>query len=327
MKLKRKRFGRTDYRVSELCLSTSNFRRYASQDESIAILDAFREAGGNFVQTSGICPGVNLGDGFLGMPEELLGRWLKDRRVQRDSIVIATRIALSRPVIGGLETYTELIRQCVEDSIRRIRCHYLDFLVVEWTDAVAPLDETIAAFEAIVASGEIRHIVPANFPPWRTLEALGSSCSRPRTVAGLEIDYSLAVRTAFEAGAVKLCADHGLGVIARSPLAGGHLTSRRLVTRFGALRSRGPSDLHAAMAAGGIWPVLAASAQARRRSPAQIALAWVLAHSQVTSVLVSVSSLDQLRELLDAAQLKLTSDDIDRLGGRIPCGNSHALAS
>jgi aryl-alcohol dehydrogenase-like predicted oxidoreductase len=322
MKLKKKRFGRTDYRVSELCLSTSNFTRYASQDESIAILDAFREAGGNLVQTSGICPGVNLGDGFLGMPEELLGRWLKDRRVQRESIVIATRIALTRPVIGGLETYTELIRQCVEDSIRRIGCRYLDFLVVEWTDAIVPVGETIAAFEAVVASGEIRHIVPANFPPWRTLEALGSSRTDPRTVAGLEIDYSPAVRTAFETGAAKLCADHGLGVIARSPIAGGHLASRRRVTRFGALRSRG----HPAMA-GGIWPALATSARTRRRSPAQIALAWVLAHSQVSSVLVSVSSRDQLRELLGAIRLTLTSDDIARLGGRNPCRNSNALAS
>ena len=62
MKLKKNKFGRTAYRVSELCLSTSNFSRYASQEESFAILDAFRETGGNFIQTSGICPGVNLGD-------------------------------------------------------------------------------------------------------------------------------------------------------------------------------------------------------------------------------------------------------------------------
>jgi len=327
MKLKKEKFGRTDYRVSELCLSASNFTRYASQDESFAILDAFREAGGNFVQTSGICPGVNLGDGFLGMPEELLGRWLKERRIQRESIVIATRIALTRPVIGGLEIYTELIRQCAEDSVRRIGCRYLDFLVAEWTDAVVPVGETIAAFEAVVASGEIRHIVPANFPPWRTLEALGSSRSDPRTLAGLEIDYSLAVRTGFEAGAMKLCADHGLGAITRSPLAGGYLATRRLATRFGALRARGPTDRHAAMAAEGIWPALTATARARRRSPAQVALAWVLAHPQVTSVLVSVSSVDQLRELLGATRLKLTTDDVDRLGGRLTRRNSNAFAS
>src|SRR6187397_1098627 len=100
MKLKKHKFGRTHLRVSELCLGTSNFARYADQEESFAILDAFREAGGNFFQTSGICPGVSLGDGFLGMPEELLGRWLRDRKVNRGSFVIATRLALTRPIIG-----------------------------------------------------------------------------------------------------------------------------------------------------------------------------------------------------------------------------------
>lgn len=326
-KLKKAKFGRTDYRLSELCLSTSNFARYTSQEESFAILDAFREAGGNFIQTSGICPGVNLGDGFLGMPEELLGRWLKQRRVPRDSLVLATRIALTRPVIGGLQTYTELIRQCAEDSIRRIGCRYLDFLVVEWTDAIVPVAETIAALEAVVRSGEIRHVVPANFPPWRVIEALGSSRSDPRTLAGLESDYSLAVRAAFEAGTAKLCADHGLGVIARSPLAGGYLASRQLTTRFGALRTRGPTDRHAAMAAEGIWPALAATARARRRSPAQVALAWVLAHPQVNSVLVSVSSVEQLRELVAATRFTLTRGDADRLGSRFTRPNNNALAS
>ena len=94
MKLKKEKFGGTDYRISELALSTSNFSRYASQEESFAILDAFREAGGNLIQTSGICPGVNLGDGFLGMPEELLGRWLKLRRVDRATFRDGSSIAV-----------------------------------------------------------------------------------------------------------------------------------------------------------------------------------------------------------------------------------------
>jgi aryl-alcohol dehydrogenase-like predicted oxidoreductase len=156
MKLNKKKFGRTDYRLSELCLSTSNFSRYASHEESFAILDAFRGAGGNFFQTSGICPGVNLGDGFLGVPEEVLGRWLTLRCVDRGTIVIATRIAFTRPVIGGLGTYTELIRQCAEDSIRRIGCDYLDLLVVEWTDGIAPVADSMTAFEAVIASGKVR---------------------------------------------------------------------------------------------------------------------------------------------------------------------------
>lgn len=324
MKLKKSKFGRTDYRVSELCLSTSNFSRYASEEESFAILDTFRAAGGNLIQTSGICPGVSLGDGFLGMPERLLGRWLQQRRVRRQSVVIATRFALTRPLIGGLETYTALLRRSVEDSIRRIGCGYLDFLVLEWTEAIVPMRETMAALEAVVATGEIRHVLSANFPSWRLPEWLSLSGSEPRIAAGVQIDYSLAVRSAFES-ATKSCLDHGLGAIARSPLAGGHLASRRLTTNFGALRKRGASDRHAAMAAEGVWPGLAATARARRRTPAQVALAWVLAQPEVTSALVSVSSSAQLRELLGAARLKLRPDDLDRLGrGSM---QRHALAS
>jgi aryl-alcohol dehydrogenase-like predicted oxidoreductase len=314
MKLIKKRFGRADYRVSELCLSTSNFSRYAGQEESFAILDAFRAAGGNFIQTSGICPGVNLGDGFLGMPEELLGRWLKLRDIDRQSVVIATRIALTRPVIGGIATYTDLIRQCAEDSIRRINCGYLDFLIIEWTDGIAPVAESIAAFEAVIASGEVRHIVPANFPVTRVLESFAASRRAPAAIAGLQIDYSLATRLGFEGSLAKLSADHGLAVVARSPLAGGHLASQGLTSDVGALRRRDHRDRHAAIASAGIWPGLFAIARAHRCSPAQVALSWVLAHPQITSVLVSVRSVGQLGELLNATRLRLTSDDIARLG-------------
>ncbi len=324
MKLTRKKFSRTDYRVSELGLSTSNFSRYASQEESFAILDSFREAGGNFIQTSGISPGGNLGDGFLGMPEELLGRWLKRRRVDRASLIIATRIASTRPVIGGLATYTDLIRHCAEDSIRRIGCGYLDFLVVEWTHGIAPVAESMAAFAAVIRTGAVRHIVPANFPLAPVLEAFAATHHESRTIAGLQLDYSLATRLAFEGGAARLAADHSLGVIARSPLAGGHLAGRTLAAGLGALRPRGASDRHAAIAAEGLWPALSSLARDHRHSPAQIALAWVLAHPPITSVLVSVSSVDQLHELFAATRLKLDRTDMATLGSTIMAGARHA---
>jgi aryl-alcohol dehydrogenase-like predicted oxidoreductase len=314
LKLKKTKFGRTGDRVSELCLSTSNFSRYASQEVSCDILDAFRAAGGNFIQTSGICPGVNLGDGLLGLPEEALGRWLKRRRVERGSIVIATRIALTRPVIGGLATYTELIQRCAEDSIRRMGCGHLDFLVVEWTDAILPVAESLAALAAVAATGAVRALVPANFPVARLREGLAATPSGSPGFAGLQVDYSLAERLPFESGAARLSADYGLGVTARSPLAGGHLARRAWSGGLGARPHPAAGDRHAAIAAEGIWPVLSALARSHRCSPAQIALSWVLAHPRVTSVLVSVSSVDQLRELLAATRLELPAEHIARLG-------------
>lgn len=327
MKLSKRRLGRTDHRISELGLSASNFSRYANEEESFAILDCFREAGGNFLQTSGICPGVNLGDGFLGMPEELLGRWLRLRRLDRTRFIIATRIAFTRPVIGGLAAYTELVRRCADDSIRRIGCDYLDLLVVEWTDAISPIAESMAAFAAIVASGKVRHLVPANFPLSQVREGFAVTRHDSPTIAGLQLDYSLATRVALEGGAARLCADHGLGLIARTPLAGGYLASRGLGSGLGALRHRGPSDRHVAIAAEALWPALSSIARGRHRSPGQVALAWVLQHPQITSVLVSVSTVAQLRELVAATRLKLDDTDLARLGTTPLRGRGTVLAS
>lgn len=314
MKLRKHKFGSSNLSVSELCLSTSNFARYADHAESFAILDKFREAGGNFIQTSGICPGINLGDGFLGMPEEVLGRWLSERKVDRDSVVIATRIALTRPIIGGVQSYADLVRRCMEDSIRRIGCGHLDLFVVEWSDAIHPVAESVAVFEGLVDSGDVRHVVPANFAPARIHELLAASRHEPRAVAGLQVDYSLAVRSGFEGGVAKLAADNGLSVVSRSPLAGGLLAARRYADGASPLRTHGSAELHAAFAVNGIWPVLAAVARMRRRSPAEVALAWVLSHPQITSVLVSVRSVEQLRELLRGTELNLSEHNLARLG-------------
>lgn len=312
MKLKNTRFGRTDFRVSELCLSTSNFSRTVNHEESFRILDGFHDAGGNLIQTSGLCPGMNLGDGFLGLPEELFGRWLKLRGIARADVVIATRIALTRPVIGGFGTYTELIRQCAADSIRRIGCDYLDFLVVEWTDDIAPIAESVAAFEAVVASGEVRHVLPANFTVDRVLESLAALRSASQAIAGVQADYSLATRHALEGGLAKVTADHGLGIVTRSPFAGGYLASRQFAPGLSP-RQRGVRDPGAAFAAVEIWPALAAVARQRGYSPAQIALSWVLAHPQITSVLLSVASVAQLHELLSATRTPLHPTDFARL--------------
>jgi 1-deoxyxylulose-5-phosphate synthase len=220
-------------------------------------------------------------------------------------------------VIGGLATYTALIRRCAEDSIRRIGCGYLDLLIVEWTDAIAPVAESMAAFEAVIGSGEVRHIVPANFANAHVLEGFAATRNVSRAIAGLQIDYSLATRLALEGGAARLCADHGLGLIARSPLAGGYLVGRGLRTELDALRHRGVSERHAAITAKGLWPALSSIARRRNRLPVQVALSWVLAHPQITSVLVSVSSVDQLRELFAATRLKLDRENIDRLGATL----------
>lgn len=314
MKMNTRRLGPTTLTISRLCLGTSNFARYANQNESFGILDVFREAGGNFVQTSGICPGINLGDGFLGLPEEVLGRWLHQRQIRRDEMVIATRVALTRPIIGRLEAFERLIRQCAADSIRRIGCGYLDLLVVECTRAVVPLSECVPALEAVAGMETVRHVVPANFPPWLLQETLRHSRSEPRVFAGVQVDYSMLTRDPFQDCVIQACTRYELGVIARSPLAGGYLADRCLAHGIGVLRDHRRDDRLAA-AAEEVWPHLAQMARVLGRSPAQVAIAWVLAHPQIDSVLVSVRSTEQLRELIGGTDFTLPEADVARLGG------------
>lgn len=223
MKLMKRRLGATGVLVSELCLGTSNFSRYASQAESFEVLDTFFDAGGNFIQTTGLCPGASLGDGFLGLPENVLGRWLKDRRVARSSVVLATRIALTRPVIGGRGSYSTLVRRCVHDSIRRIGCGYLDFLVVEWTDGIVPVAESISVIEALVDSGAVRRIVLANFPAERVGESLAAARHGRSRIVGLQSDLPSTPWSACDVGLAGLCEEHGLARIIRPAFAGAQL--------------------------------------------------------------------------------------------------------
>ncbi len=307
--MKTRQFGSTDIRVSELCLGTSTFARYADRDDTFAILDSFRAAEGNFFQTSGICPGASLGDGFLGLPEEFLGRWLTARSVRRSDVVIATRMAYARPLIGGDRAYGNLVRSCVCDSLRRIGTDHVDFLVLEWTDAMLPIDESIASAEAIVRAGYARAILLA---PFSTAQLAMLRQQRHPTIAGIQLDHSLACRSLFEPEAARVCAAGDLGFMARSPLAGGLLVSRTASasTAPGWHRSDEPSVRAKARL---LRPVLRGIARAHGVTPARIALAWVRGRSGITSVLISVRSPTHLRELLRAPSLRLPARSWNRL--------------
>lgn len=313
-------FGRTPLVVSELCLGTSTFARYANQAESFALLDAFRAAGGNLVQTSGQCPGASLGDGLLGLPEEFLGRWIKSRLVPRDQLVIGTRIAVAKPIVGGAGAFQEAMLACVRDSLRRMSLAHLDLLLVEWTGDLLPLEESLASLEALLRRGVIRHLVAAHFPPEQIVRSSGE---RTTVFDGVQLDYSLVYREPYEAGAAPLCRAQDLGFIARSPLAGGYLVSVP-PPRSGSFRCRTRDDPAAERAAGRAWPTLCALAGAYDTSPAQIALSWVLGSPGVNAVLVSVRSVAQLRQLVAATGLKLRVEDRQRLEGaatNLPTGN------
>lgn len=307
--------GRTGLKLSELCLGTLNFGWKTDEKTSFAILDAYRAAGGNFIQATSHTPEIFLPSTSSSASEEIVGRWWKARGIPRDDLFIATRIHV-RQTPGQESEFVKAVRRACQDSLRRLQTTYADMVIFEWNDGLVPIRHSLEAFDQVVRSGLARFVGTANFPVWRVVDALGRAYLRNHCrMEAIQTNYSLMTRARFEPEAMALCQEQRLAFFARSPLAGGFLARRQgigdifsasrrdwLTERFG-----NPYG-DAALAAVGD---LAARHEA---SSAQVALAWVLHNAAVTSAVIGVHSVAQLSELLHANRLQLTAPDLDQLG-------------
>lgn len=313
--INKRTMGRTGLNLSELCLGTLNFGWKTDEKTSFAILDAYRAAGGNFIQATSHTPEILLPSASTSMSEEIVGRWWKARGLRRDEFFLATRIHV-RQSPGNEAAFAKTVRQACQESLHRLQTTYLDMVIFEWNDGLVPIRYSLEAFDHVVRSGLARFIGAANFPVWRVVDSLGRAYLRNHCrMEAIQGDYSLMTRARFEPEAMALCQEQRLGFFARSPLAGGFLarrhgigdilnSSRRdwLSERFG-----NPYGDAALASVGDV-------ASRHEASSAQVALAWVLHNPAVTSAIIGVHSLAQLTELLQASQLKLTAPDIDQLG-------------
>jgi len=293
--IKQRTFGRTGLRLSELCLGTLNFGWKIDENQSLAVLDRYHEAGGNFIQSTGHATESALAAASTRLSEEIVGRWLQSRRIVRDSMVLGTRIRVRRPDDSPGALAKSLMQKCRE-STDRLQAGQLDIVVIEWNDGMLPVSETLAAFDQLVRGGFARYIVAANFPGWRVADTLGRAYERsqPRMEA-LQADYSLVTRARFEPEVMTMCREHRLGFFACSPLAGGFLARSydRSSLRGDWIQRHFGTDYNRA--------VLSAVSEVARRngtSVPQAALSWVLANPQVTSAVIGVQSRAQLDDLL-----------------------------
>ncbi len=313
--MKKRKFARTDLPVSELCLNTTALGWGQDESLSMVLLDAYHAAGGGFIQSFGTAARSSSAPSVENGSEDLVGCWRETRGVNRDSLVLASRMNFVRPTHGGSIAFVNLIRESCERSLRRLRTKHLDMLICEWDDQLAPVDDVIEAVDMLIRAGYVRYAVAGGFPPWRLVDSIHRASLRNHArFEGLQAEYSLMTRIRFEPEALALCRDHRLGFLARSPLAGGFLARRPLSVRelinvdrnwqherFGS--NRGDAVLR----------VLGDIADRRRIVPAQVALAWVLRNPQVTSAVVSPSTPEELRELIRATELVLTSEETDAL--------------
>jgi aryl-alcohol dehydrogenase-like predicted oxidoreductase len=296
--------------VFGLCLGGNVFGWTIDEERSFAVLDAYFQAGGNFIDTADSYG--RRGPGGAGESERIIGRWIASRG-NRDQLVIATKVGIS-PELRGLSR--ETIRRGIEGSLQRLGIDCVDLYYAHSDDPDTPLQETLAEFGALIAEGKIRHAAASNYSAARLLEALriGQEQGMAKFVA-LQPHYNLVERDEYEGELEAVCREHGLACVPYFGLARGFLTGKY---------SRHGSEVDSPRAAGvresyfnerdfAVLDAVQEIAAAHQSSPAAVALAWLLAQPTVLAPIASATSPQQLAELLACVQLELSAAELERL--------------
>ena len=308
-----RQLGQSDLRVAPLCLGGNVFGWTADEAASFAVLDAYLEAGGNVVDSADVyarwAPGNSGGES-----EAVLGRWMASRK-NRGSVIIATKLGSEMgPGQKGLSR--RYMMQAVEASLRRLQTDYIDLYQAHRDDPDTPLDETLAAFDELVKQGKVRAIGASNYTAARLAEARQISEQRGYArYESIQPPYSLVQRAEYERELEPYCREHNVGVIAYSSLASGFLTGKYRpgqelpsTPRAGGIQQKYMNERGFAVVA-----ELDRVAEAHGATPAQVALAWLIARPGITAPIASATTVPQLRELMGAVDLTLDADSIRAL--------------
>ncbi len=302
--------GRTDLDVFPLCLGGNVFGWTIDEQRSFEVLDAYRAAGGNFIDTADLY-GRRGPDG-PGGSELIIGRWIASRG-NRDELVIATKVGMAQDRRG---LSAENIAAAAEDSLRRLGIDRIDLYYAHQDDPGTPIEETLGAFATLIAEGKIAHAGASNYDPARLEQALelGEQAGLASYVA-LQPHYNLMERGEYEGPLMDVCARHGLACLPYFALARGFLTGKYRPDgpEVDSPRAGGVRDLYFNERGFATLDALDEIAARHGTSVAAVALAWLRAQPTVVAPIASATSPEQLREVLDSVSLELSAEEISKL--------------
>jgi aryl-alcohol dehydrogenase-like predicted oxidoreductase len=306
--------GNTGLKVSELCLGSMQFGWTADEITSKEVLSAAFDGGINFIDTADVYSRWVEGNPG-GVAEGFIGKWMKESHISRDQVVIATKVrgAMGKgPNDQGLSRVH--IFNAVENSLRRLDTDYIDLYQTHYFDDI-PIEETLLALDDLVRQGKVRYVGCSNYPAWRLMQALWAADKlNLRGYCSLQPHYNLVHRAEFERELASVCQTYRLGVLPYSPLGGGFLTGKyRRDQVADSQRAKGASRYFNERN----WSLLdkmeIIASQKNGASISQIALAWLLSDSLITSPIIGPRNLEQLQDNLGAAGLRLSVEEKEQL--------------
>jgi hypothetical protein len=303
-----RRLGRSDLMVAPLILGGNVFGWTADEPTSFRILDAFIDGGFNCVDTADVYSRWAPAGG--GASEKVIGAWLKASG-KRDKVVLATKLG-SEMGEGMKGLSARYMVEAVDASLTRLQTDRIDLYQSHRDDPDTPQEETAEAYERLVKAGKVRAIGSSNFEPARLKSAL--EVSERLGVARYQSEqplYNLYDRAGFEAGLQQVCIDNEVGVIPYYGLASGFLTGKYRSEEDLSKSPRGRGAKRYLDERGlRILAALDAVSAGHKATPAQVALAWVMAQPGLTGPIASATSVEQLNELMGSARLVLSADDL-----------------
>jgi aryl-alcohol dehydrogenase-like predicted oxidoreductase len=310
--MEKRQLGLSGIAIPPLVFGGNVFGWSSDAATSFKLLDALVDGGLTAIDTADMystwAPGHKGGES-----ETIIGEWLVSRG-GRDKLVIMTKVGMDMPDGTGLSA--AWIKTSVDRSLKRLQTDVIDLYQSHQDDEKTPFEETLGAYADLIKAGKVRAIGASNYTAPRLAAALSASDAHglPRYVS-LQPHYNLVERPLFEDALEAVCVEHKLGVIPYYSLAAGFLSGKyRSEADLGKSAQRGQGVAKYLTGRGpGVLAALDAVAGETRSTPAQVALAWLMARPSITAPIASASRVEQMGDLVKACSLSLSAAQIAAL--------------